>query len=128
MTVPLPQPIPSTSAWQPADFLRRTMRTSPAAGGLAQLDFGALADTEMWVLSHAVVHCTSSTPTALRLYESVPDPGWLLDGSDRGTFDVADWPAGLQVSPSASLVAVWEGASDGAVGTLRVQGTIYRKA
>jgi len=120
--VTLPTPLPATSGWQLVDFLNLQLRSDPAAGGLAVLDAGQLDGGEMWLLDHMVVSCDSVSRTTLRLYESAPDPLRILDGSSTGNFDVADWPAGLQLRPSTSLVAVWTGATDGARGVLSVQG------
>jgi hypothetical protein len=116
------------SSWQLADFLRLTLRTEPAADGTATVDAGQLDDSELWLIDHAVIQCGSATQTTLRLYESFADPLRLLSGSDRGNFDEADYPGGLQLAPSASLVAVWSGATAGARGVLSIQGRIMRRA
>lgn len=125
----LPQSQPATSAWQLSDFLRINLQSAAAGvNGLAVLDAGQLPSDELWLIDHAVISCTSANDTTLRLYESVADPLRLLDGSDRGNFDVADWPAGLQLHPSTSLVAVWAGATPGARGVLTLQGRKMRRA
>jgi hypothetical protein len=123
----LPTQLPTTGGWQLADFLRRTITTPAATGGTATAAGEQLDPNELWLLDHMVTTCTSSTKTALRLYSGQVAPGYLLDGTDAGNFCVADWPTGLQVEPSASLVAVWTGAAAGAVGTLTIQGRILRK-
>jgi hypothetical protein len=64
------------------------------AAQLPQLD-----PDELWLVDHAVIACTSTTPTAVRLYADSIDPLYLLDGSSAGGFDVADWPNGLQLRP-----------------------------
>lgn len=127
--VTLPQPINQAAAgWQLVDFLRHTVRTEPAAGSQAAVDLGQLDPDELWLVDRAVVSCDSTTKTSLRLYETTPDPLRLLSGSDLGNFDEADYPTGLQVAPSTSLVAVWSNASDGARGVLRLQGRVMRRA
>jgi hypothetical protein len=110
------------------DFLRLRLMTGPAAGGLATAEARQLEDGELWVIDRAVVSCSSLTRTTLRLYESAADPGRYLSGSSAGNFDEADYPAGLQIPPSTSLLAVWAGASDGARGTLALQGRILRRS
>lgn len=85
-----------------------------------------LDPSEMWLIDHAVVACTSTAPTEVRWYESQLDARYLLDGSAEGNFDVADWPAGLQVSPSRSLLVAWEGADVGAVGYVTLQVRVLR--
>ncbi len=120
--VALPVAQSAAASWQLLDFLNVQLRSDPAAGGQAALDAGQLDPDEMWLLDHMVVSCNSTSRTTLRLYESVVDPLRILDGSSTGNFDVADWPAGLQLRPSTSLLAVWVGASDGARGVITLQG------
>ncbi|MFP5372402.1 MAG: hypothetical protein ACLGI3_16865 [Actinomycetes bacterium] len=129
MGVYLPTSSPATSAsWGLSDFLNLQLRSDPAAGGRAALDVGQLEPDELWLIDHMVCSCDSTTKTTLRLYASAIDPLRILDGTPAGNFGVADWPAGLQLHPLQSLVASWEGASDGARGVLAVQGRIMRRA
>lgn len=128
MSVALPQSLATTSSWQLTDWLDQSYSSSPAAGGVAQIVLPVLDYATRWELTHMVVGCTSSTPTTLRLYrDTVSNPN-LRDGSASGNFDVADWPAGLKIPASSGLIAVWSGASAGAVATLTVQGNVYRLA
>lgn len=128
MSVPLPQPLPSTGGWALSDWLDQSYTSAPAAGGLAMITLPQLAYNERWLLTHMVVGCTSSTSTSLRLYrDNVANPN-LRDGSANGNFDVADWSPGLKLPSGASLIAVWSGASDGALATLTLQADVYRLA
>jgi hypothetical protein len=128
MTVPVPTSLAATSAWGVADWLDRAYNTPAAAGGVATATLPALPDNERWQLTHMVCACTSTTATVLRLYLDNANAPGFRDGTDRGNFDVADWAMGLWVPPGRQLVAQWTGASDGAVGTLTVQATIFRRA
>lgn len=123
----LPQQLSAASAWQLVDVLYAVASTLPAVGGVASVELPQVGGTEKWLVDHAVVSCTSSTPTQLRWYEGAAAPVALLDGSGSGNFDVGDWPQGMLVSPAQSLVARWTGASDGAVGTVRVQYRLYAR-
>jgi hypothetical protein len=123
----LPTYAAPASSWAMVDFLRVVLRTEPAAAGSASVDFGQLDDSELWLIDHAVVSSTSTSATVFRMYEAVKDPTRLLSGSDRGNFDEADYPAGLQLHPGTSLLAVWDGASTGSRGTLSIQGRIMRR-
>lgn len=128
MTIPLPAPLPVTSGWQVIDWLDRSYVAPAGTDGTAVITLPPLADNERWQLTHAVIGCTSTTATQLRLYlDGVANTG-LRDGSTTGNFDVADWPQGLWVPPSRALIARWTGCSTGAVATLTLQGTILRKA
>jgi len=112
----------ASSAWQLVDFLRLRLRSAAAAGGVARIDVAQLPDNELWVIDRAVVSSSSTNTTALRLYDSYVDPEFFLSGSGSGNFDEADYPGGLQVPPTASLIAEWTGCSDGAIGRLYLQG------
>lgn len=127
MTVILPQALGSASGWALADYATLRRRTEPATGGVAEIDLGQLDPGEMWLVDHAVVACDSANPTELRWYDSAVVDLALLDGTGRGNFDVGDWPAGLQVGPSSSLIARWTGASDGARGIVTLQYRVLRR-
>lgn len=128
MTVPLPSPLSATAGWQVVDWLDRSYVADPAgADGTALITLPTLPDNERWQLTHALVGCTSSTPSQLRIYLDSAANNNLRDGSSNGNFDVADWPQGLWVPPSRSLVARWTGCSTGAIATLTVQATIVRR-
>lgn len=126
----VPQPVAGTATgWAVVDWLDASYSSPPAAGGVATLQLPQLDPAVMWALSHMVCSSTSTSATRLRLYLDSVGQGRLRDGSDRGNFDVADWPApGLLVPRGAALVAQWTGCDDGAVGTLTVQGQIMRQA
>lgn len=124
----LPYPVGGEAAgWTLTTYTRYTAVSKPAAGGLCLAEFDQLEPEELWLIDHAVIHCTSSTASSLRLYEGDPAVARLLDGTDNGNFMVGDWPAGLLIEPSRRLVAQWSGASAGAVGTLRIQVRVLRK-
>jgi hypothetical protein len=126
--IPVPAAVPATSGWAVADWIDRPFN-SPAAGadGLATLVLPPVPDTDRWQLTHAVVSCTSTTTTQLRLYLDGVSVAGLRDGTSSGNFNVADWPLGLWVPPGRSLVAQWFGCSAGAVGTLALQATVLRR-
>ena len=127
MSVILPGSVASASGWALVDYLTARVRSEPAAGGVATAVLPQLDPDEMWLIDHAVVWCDSATPTSARWYESVAIPEQLLDGTSRGAFDVADWPAGLLLRPSQHLIVQWDGASDGARGVVTVQYRVFRR-
>lgn len=128
MSVILPGQQPTAKGWQLAEYRTDRFSTEPYAGtGPLTLECPQLASDEMWLIDHAVVACNSVTPTEIRWYDGSPDPKWLLDGSSAGNFDVADWPAGLQIQPARSLLIVWEGASPGAFGAVTLQLRVLRR-
>lgn len=124
----LPTQAAVASSWRPSDYRTIQQRTAAAAGGVATLELEQLDGEAMWLIDHAVVACTSSTATSLRLYAGAVSDLALLDGSAAGNFDVADWPSGLMLQPTTSLVARWDGASDGAIGTLTLQLRVMRRS
>lgn len=122
MTLVLPVPQPTAAAgWQVYAYRTVSSQTQPAAGGVATLTLPQLDSGVQWLIDHAVVQSTSTSYTKLRLYDSQVSPLALLDGSDSGNFDVADWPNGLTVRPGAQLIAQWSNAHDGSVGTIALQ-------
>jgi hypothetical protein len=129
MSTPLPYALPVTSGWSLVDWLDHAYPSSPAAAdGLATLTLPALDYNQRWQLTHALVSCTSTSSTRLRLYVDNVAVPFLRDGSDKGNFDVADWAMGLMIPPGRALIAQWTGCSVGAVGTLALQANIYRLA
>lgn len=127
MTLPVPSALPATSSWAVADWLDRSYSTAAAAGGVALLTLPAVPDNERWQLTHMVAGCSSTAATSMRLYLDSVSPASFRDGTDRGNFDVADWPMGLWIPPGRQLLAQWTGCSAGAVGTLTVQAVIFRR-
>lgn len=124
----LPQPVGgSASGWRLVDYVTRRASTAPATDGTAVVELDQLADDELWLIDHAVVSCDSTTPTIMRWYESAVTDFALLDGTATGNFDVGDWPAGLHVRPTQSLIAAWFGADDGAVGHVVIQARVLRR-
>jgi hypothetical protein len=129
MTVPLPQPLPTTSGWQLIDWLDESFSSAPAgADGVATITLDPLPTDTRWQLTHMVAFCQSTAAPQMRLYLSNLSPGGLRDGTSAGVFDVADWPMGLMVPPSQSLIAVWTGCNAGDVATLTLQANILRRA
>ncbi len=129
MTLQLPVPLATASGWQLSDFRPEVvLRSLPVkAGETAAIAYGDQLDlSELWLIDHAVSTCTSSTKTVLRMYAGAPG-GVILDGTDSGNFQVADWPAGLQLAPGRQLCAVWSGASVGAVAELVLQVRVMRQ-
>lgn len=126
MTV-LPVQLPAFAGWQLVDYRQAGLTTEPAAAGACQGLLAQVPTDQLWIVDHAVAYCTSATSTVLRMYSDAAQPQYLLDGTDDGNFDVADWPNGLQLVPGRSLLAVWSGAADGAVGTLTVQMRVMQR-
>jgi hypothetical protein len=126
--VTLPVSLSATSAWQLVDWIDEQQSSAPATGGVATVEFDQLEQDEMWLIDHAVIQCPGENGTVLRIYDGGVHPLRLLDGSDRGDFDVADWPAGLRIRPSSFLVAQWVGVLDGSVATLTLQARRLRRS
>lgn len=124
----LPVSVGAVGGWQWVDFLNLRVMSQPATGGRAWIDCGQLDPAELWLIDHAVVACGGESAASVRWYEDAEDPLRLLDGSDAGNFGVAEWPSGLQIRPSTSLLVVWSNVDDGAVGSLALQGRKMRRA
>jgi len=128
VTITLPRQIGGTAVgWRLTDYVSLAAQSGPATDGVAMARLPQLAPDELWLIDHAVVACTSSTPTSVRWYAGEATAAQLLDGSAAGNFDVGDWTAGLQIVPGSSLLVVWSGASLASVGTITVQARVLRR-
>lgn len=120
--VQLPYGLPSAAGWRTLDEAVQVRLRGAEAGGRIVVEAPQLDGDQRWLVTHSVASTTSTTATRLRYYESTETASQLLDGTDTGNFDVADWPApGLLVPPGRSLLAVWSGASAGATASLYLQ-------
>lgn len=130
MTLVLPTPVGSAAdGWRLANWTSYSAVSAAAAGGVCSASFDNLDPDEMWLVDRAVVSCpTGTAATELRLYDGAPDVSRLLSGTDRGSFDEADYPTGLLVEGGRSLVAQWTNVPDGAVGQIRVQVRAFRRS
>lgn len=123
----LPRQIDSAAAWQLHDFAQRALTTKPAAAGVCAVALGPVPQDELWLIDRMVVSNDSPTPTIAGIYLDSVDPARAIDGTLEGNFDVADLASAIQLPGGTALMCQWEGASDGATGTLRVQWQIMRK-
>lgn len=128
MSVLLPQSIAATNGWQLVDWIDEGYTSLPAAGGTATITLPQLDSFTRWELTHMVAACNSAAATVMRLYLDSAGPQGFRDGTNTGNFDVADWPRGLMVPPSRSLLAVWTGCNDGDIATLTLQANLFRLA
>lgn len=125
----MPEPVGgSATGWHVVDWRTKRASSAPAADGVAGAQIDVDPD-ELWFVTHAVVACDSPTLTTVRWYADRIDPLRLLDGSNSGNFDVADWPGdGLILEGGSSLLVVWTGAADGAVGAVSAQVRVMRRS
>lgn len=122
--------LPSAYApnWYLHDFRQAVIYSQPAAGGLATAMLAQVPHAELWLLDRIVVQSDSATATAAFLYLDQVDDRNVLDGTRVGNFDVADQSQPIQLPGSSRLLVQWQGASNGAVGTARVQLRLLRQA
>lgn len=126
--VHLPTALPQAGAWQVADWRTIQRASAPAAAGVASIEFPQLSSDEQWLIDHVVAQCASTKATSLRLYDTTVGVGGLLSGTTNGNLNEADYPSGLLLRSSSSLIAQWTNASDGAIGTLTLQARVLRRA
>jgi hypothetical protein len=129
VSLQLPAPLPSgAGSWVVTDYRPLTLTSAPAQDGTALAVAPQLELGELWLVDRAVVSCTSTTESVARVYENAAAPGFLLSGTASGNFDEADYPTGMLVQSGGQLLIVWTQASDGAVGTARLQVRVLRPA
>lgn len=109
------------SAFVDSDRYSRTAISKAAAGGTATATFPAVPAGRLWLVERIVVSCTSSSATSAALYVDQVDALHLVEGTSAGNFDIADENSPLVIESLSVLTVVWTGASNGAVGTCRVQ-------
>lgn len=109
------------AAFVDSDRYWRTVTTKPAAGGLATGQFQQVQAGRIWLVERIVVWCTSSSPTAAVFYTDTVQTASIVEGTSAGNFDIADENSPVVVDALSSLIVQWTGASNGAVGTARVQ-------
>jgi hypothetical protein len=125
----LPVSVAGTAAgWELVDYRQVQLTATAGDDGRAVVEVPPLSQDELWLVDHAVVACSSTAPTSVRWYQDTETPARLLDGSDAGNFDVADWPAGLQLVPGAALLVVWSGATAGAAAAVTMQARVLRRS
>lgn len=122
----LPTQAAALSKWSVWDYQERTRFTPAAAGGLAAVDIYQTPENELWLIDRIVISCTSTAETEFWLYKTQIAESNKLDGTDLGNLNVADENAPIVVQPNTLLIAQWENASAGAVGTIALQYTIMR--
>jgi hypothetical protein len=128
VTLTLPTYDAPAAGWRLADYKPRVVLTSGAATGGKATAYGEQLPTdELWLIDHMVTSCTSADATVFRIYDGQEAEGFLLDGTDTGNFDVGGSLSGLQLAPGSQLLAVWSGATDGSVGTFRMQVRVMRQ-
>jgi hypothetical protein len=115
----IPQPIPAASDWYLADFDEQTVQSKPAAGGIATATLSQTPPGEAWEVDRITVACTSTQPTSCLLYDGLS--AVAIEGTVSGNFDVADESSPVRLLEGAQLQLIWSNASNGAVGTARVQ-------
>jgi hypothetical protein len=129
MTVPVPYALPVTSSWQLVDWIDKTFTGTADSTGVALISLDRLPDNERWQLTHMVAGAaTAAIAPPMRLYLDNVSNGQLRDGTASGKFDVADWPMGLMVPPSTSLLARWTGLASGDQVFLTLQANVLRRS
>ena len=114
--------------WVAVDHWWKSATTKPAAGGTCSVAFDQVPDTDQWLIERMIVSCTSSTATRAVHYLDRATPDQVLEGTNSGNLDFANESSPLRIMGSRQLLTVWTGASDGAVGTVRIQVTQLRRA
>lgn len=95
--------------------------TAPAVGGVMEVGFATPAD-RVWQIERIAVSSTSAAVTTAIVYVGAVDPANIVDLTPAGNADIADEINPIVVPANSVLRVRWTGATDGAVGTARIQG------
>ncbi|MFB7518382.1 hypothetical protein ACWGLK_31995 [Streptomyces albidoflavus] len=105
------------------DILPLTASGVADAAGTVELDFGQVDGGYLWLLTACSVRSTSTTTCRVEVWAGPR----LMDGSERGSFDISDRNAPALVNSGESLRVVWTGAEPGAVYTFDGQYNYVRR-
>lgn len=123
-----PSAAPRLAEGPPPDSRFRTVgydsvvgQSAPAAGGAMEAVFGPVPQGTAWLVERVLVITNSATPTTCFIFLGEARDQNLIEGTNSGNLDVADEASPIMVPGNTELRVRWGGASDGAIGTCRVQ-------
>lgn len=119
----LPQPVtPPASPAASTDVraVGRTATATVAADGTAVAAFPVVEAGTYWLVDRVVIIGAGGGTAYLYDDPTLPAEG-LLDGTSAGDFDVSEYPRGLLIDETRTLVAHWSGATPGNTATIRAQ-------
>lgn len=103
-----------------------TGTSQPATAGVCVVAFQVdPVSGVVYLIDRITVSCTSTTATSAKIYVGDIAATNIVDATYEGNLDVADEVQPITVVGADAIRVVWEGASAGAVGAVRIQ---YRKA
>lgn len=116
------------SGWASVDVLGVALAGITDGGGAATLTFPQVNAGERWQIQRAVAACSSASPQPrLRLYVNDPtDQRNLRSGTDAAGYDEAEYPDGLWLFETDTLVAVFTGGPAGAQVSIALQYQLWR--
>lgn len=126
MTV-LPVQPPASQSW--TELARQTdyERSSPAAGGVAQVQFAPVPPDQYWLIEHILVQNTSTNNTQAGVYlDDATLPSNLIDGTYVGNRDVADYSSPILVESNRALIVEWTNCNAGDVATAYIQYRVFK--
>jgi hypothetical protein len=103
------------------ELLTASQASGPAAGGVMEVAFQVPGD-RVWRIERIAVSSTSAAVTTATVYVGAVDPANIVDQTPAGNGDIADETNPIFVPGNAVLRVRWTGATNGAVGTVRLGG------
>lgn len=117
-TITIREPIPVDSSTDP--------RQAAANGaGVAQAVFGPVQPGYQWRVERIAISSDSALASAFTMYLETIDPTNIVESTPSGNNDIADETQPILVPEGSRLLAVWTGATPGALCSVRIQYTIY---
>jgi len=95
--------------------------TSAGPDGVATIELPAVPNGEQWAVERIVVGNTGQMLPECRIYLGRPTPTNLVDGTQTGRLDVAEYARDLVVPQGVKLTAQWTGATPGSLCWIRLQ-------
>lgn len=91
------------------------------ASGRAEIVYGPVPAARLWVVERLTIYCDSVTIPMFRWYVGDPHLYNIMEATDNGDFDAAEYPTGVPVGGGLYVRGVFTGAQAGSRAWLRLQ-------
>lgn len=96
--------------------------------GRAEVRYGPVPAGKIWAVERLTIYSDSTTVPIFRWYLGDPKLYNIMEATDNGDFDAAEYPTAVPVGQGLSVVGVWTGAQEGDRCWLRLQYKVYEWA
>ncbi len=125
----LPVQLGPASTWSLADFGRKWVQGTAAAGGggLVSVKVADVPQDELWLIDFIRVSAETGD-VAVRAFLCMDTPDFDIMGTYTGEYDTADQNSAIQAPGGSEVLLVWRDMPDGATCRGYVQWAVMRQA